>query len=147
MAAPKLLGILNITDDSFSDGGKFLAPEAAVAQGVRLLAEGADVIDIGCDPGGGWGGVGDAVRMLRDDGLLAAEKADAAGPPEPEEQPMRSPKALPAQTRQAESRDAAVPLLAAELESRLEALRPPASLQRERSLPAEQLAEAPKRTA
>jgi dihydropteroate synthase-like protein len=34
-----------------------------------LKAQGADVIDIGCDPGGGWSGVGDAVRMLRDDGL------------------------------------------------------------------------------
>jgi hypothetical protein len=57
---------------------------------------------------------------------------------------MPSPKALPTQTQQAESRDAAVPLLAAELESRLEALRPLASPQRERSLPDAQLAEAPK---
>jgi len=75
---------------------------------------------------------------------LQAVQPDAAGPPEPEERPMPSPKVLPTQPQQAESRDAAVPLLAAELESRLEALRPPASLQRERSLPAEQLAEAPK---
>jgi dihydropteroate synthase len=34
-----------------------------------LRADGADVIDVGCDPGGGWGGVGDAVRALRDQGL------------------------------------------------------------------------------
>ncbi|HSM97131.1 MAG TPA: dihydropteroate synthase, partial [Rhizomicrobium sp.] len=34
----KILGILNITEDSFSDGGRFLAPEAALAQGQALLA-------------------------------------------------------------------------------------------------------------
>ena len=43
----KILGILNITSDSFSDGGKFLAPEAALAQADRLLAEGADILDVG----------------------------------------------------------------------------------------------------
>ncbi|TWT66291.1 Pterin binding enzyme [Posidoniimonas polymericola] len=37
--------------------------------GKRLAAEGADVIDIGCEPGGAWAGVGDAVRALRDAGL------------------------------------------------------------------------------
>lgn len=43
----KILGILNITEDSFSDGGKFLAPEAARAHGLKLLEEGADILDIG----------------------------------------------------------------------------------------------------
>jgi dihydropteroate synthase len=43
----KILGILNITDDSFSDGGKFLAPEAALAHGEALLKDGADSLDIG----------------------------------------------------------------------------------------------------
>ena len=43
----KILGILNITEDSFSDGGKFLAPEAALAHGRALLADGADILDIG----------------------------------------------------------------------------------------------------
>jgi len=43
----KILGILNITSDSFSDGGKFLEPHAALAHADRLLAEGADIIDIG----------------------------------------------------------------------------------------------------
>ncbi len=43
----KILGILNITDDSFSDGGKYLAPEAALAHGLKLLEEGADILDIG----------------------------------------------------------------------------------------------------
>jgi dihydropteroate synthase type 2 len=43
----KILGILNVTEDSFSDGGKFLSPEAAIAQAERLMADGADGIDIG----------------------------------------------------------------------------------------------------
>lgn len=42
-----IFGILNITDDSFSDGGKFLDPAAAIAQGRALIADGAEVIDIG----------------------------------------------------------------------------------------------------
>ncbi len=43
----KILGILNITDDSFSDGGKYLAPETALAHGLALMDEGADILDIG----------------------------------------------------------------------------------------------------
>jgi len=43
----KILGILNITTDSFSDGGKYLAPLDALAHADKLLAEGADIIDIG----------------------------------------------------------------------------------------------------
>jgi dihydropteroate synthase type 2 len=43
----KILGILNITDDSFSDGGKYLAPEAALAHALTLMEEGADILDIG----------------------------------------------------------------------------------------------------
>jgi dihydropteroate synthase len=43
----QILGILNITDDSFSDGGKYLAPEAALAHGLALMEEGADILDIG----------------------------------------------------------------------------------------------------
>jgi dihydropteroate synthase len=42
-----LAGIVNVTPDSFSDGGAFLDPAAAVAHGERLAAEGADVLDIG----------------------------------------------------------------------------------------------------
>ncbi|HXQ11539.1 MAG TPA: dihydropteroate synthase [Caulobacteraceae bacterium] len=41
------MGVVNVTPDSFSDGGKFLDSEAAVAQARRLIAEGADVLDIG----------------------------------------------------------------------------------------------------
>jgi len=42
-----VMGILNITPDSFSDGGEFVAAEAAVAHGHELLAQGADLIDVG----------------------------------------------------------------------------------------------------
>ncbi|MDX2025822.1 dihydropteroate synthase, partial [Microcella sp.] len=44
---PELWGVLNVTPDSFSDGGRFVDPEAALAQGLRLVAEGASVIDVG----------------------------------------------------------------------------------------------------
>ena len=42
-----VMGIVNVTPDSFSDGGRYLDPEAAVAHGCALLAEGADLIDVG----------------------------------------------------------------------------------------------------
>ena len=42
-----IVGILNVTPDSFSDGGHFLAAEQALAQARRMVAEGADIIDIG----------------------------------------------------------------------------------------------------
>jgi len=46
---PAVMGILNITPDSFSDGGRFVAPERALAQARRMVAEGADIIDIGAE--------------------------------------------------------------------------------------------------
>ncbi|MBW2467779.1 MAG: dihydropteroate synthase [Desulfobacterales bacterium] len=42
-----IMGVVNVTPDSFSDGGKFLAPESAVTQGRKLAADGADILDIG----------------------------------------------------------------------------------------------------
>jgi dihydropteroate synthase len=47
MVSPRLLGIVNITDDSFSDGGRFLDQDAAISQADNLLEAGADVIDLG----------------------------------------------------------------------------------------------------
>ena len=41
------MGVLNVTPDSFSDGGRWLDPEAAIAHGLALAAEGADVVDVG----------------------------------------------------------------------------------------------------
>ncbi|MHC4663029.1 MAG: dihydropteroate synthase [Planctomycetota bacterium] len=44
---PGIMGILNVTPDSFSDGGRFFDSDAAVAQGIRMAEEGADIIDVG----------------------------------------------------------------------------------------------------
>ena len=41
------MGVVNVTPDSFSDGGRYLDPDAAVAHGLALVAEGADVVDVG----------------------------------------------------------------------------------------------------
>jgi dihydropteroate synthase len=46
---PAVMGVLNVTPDSFSDGGQFIAPEQALAQARRMIAEGADIIDIGAE--------------------------------------------------------------------------------------------------
>jgi dihydropteroate synthase len=44
---PGLMGVLNVTPDSFSDGGDFFAPDVAVAGARRMVEEGADIVDIG----------------------------------------------------------------------------------------------------
>src|SRR5882757_6674804 len=46
---PAVMGVLNVTPDSFSDGGRFVSPEPALAQARRMVAEGADIIDIGAE--------------------------------------------------------------------------------------------------
>lgn len=46
-AVPLLMGVVNVTPDSFSDGGKFLDPHAAVTHALKLVADGADILDIG----------------------------------------------------------------------------------------------------
>jgi dihydropteroate synthase len=50
-----IMGVLNVTPDSFSDGGRFLGPEAAVQHGLALFESGADIVDVGGEstrPGG-----------------------------------------------------------------------------------------------
>lgn len=47
VSRPIIMGILNVTPDSFSDGGQFYTPDAAVARGVALLEAGASIIDVG----------------------------------------------------------------------------------------------------
>jgi len=49
LGRPAVVGILNVTPDSFSDGGRFIDPAAALAQAGRMAAEGADAIDIGAE--------------------------------------------------------------------------------------------------
>ncbi len=46
---PLVMGILNVTPDSFSDGGRFLGPEVAIAHARRMQAEGADLLDVGAE--------------------------------------------------------------------------------------------------
>ena len=46
-ARAAIMGIVNVTPDSFSDGGRFLGPDAAVAHGIELAEQGADVLDVG----------------------------------------------------------------------------------------------------
>ena len=55
-----VMGVINVTPDSFSDGGHFLEPQAAIAQARRLAAEGADILDIGAESTRTYGG---AVRV------------------------------------------------------------------------------------
>lgn len=47
LSRPVVMGVVNVTPDSFSDGGRFFAVESAVAHGLRLAAEGAAIIDVG----------------------------------------------------------------------------------------------------
>ncbi len=47
LSRPRVMGVLNVTPDSFSDGGTHNAPEAAIATAERMLADGADLIDVG----------------------------------------------------------------------------------------------------
>ncbi len=47
--APVVVGILNVTPDSFSDGGRYLDPESALRQAARLVEDGADVLDVGAE--------------------------------------------------------------------------------------------------
>ena len=47
LSAPLVMGVLNVTPDSFSDGGQFLSPAAAVEHGLRMAGEGAAILDVG----------------------------------------------------------------------------------------------------
>jgi len=55
-ARPLVMGVLNVTPDSFSDGGRFVDPDRAIAQAQRMIADGADIIDIGAESTRPYGG-------------------------------------------------------------------------------------------
>jgi dihydropteroate synthase len=62
-----IMGVVNVTPDSFSDGGRFLDADAAVEHGLRLTAEGADILDIGGEstrPGAGPVGADEELRRV-----------------------------------------------------------------------------------
>jgi dihydropteroate synthase len=79
--AARIMGIVNVTPDSFSDGGEFLDAQSAIAHGRQLAAEGADVLDIGGEstrPGAE--GVTAEEELARVGPVVAALASDA-GPP------------------------------------------------------------------
>jgi dihydropteroate synthase type 2 len=79
LVAPLLVGIVNITADSFSDGGRFRDPEAAVAHARRLAAEGADVIELGAAASNvAAGSVPPKEEIARLDPVLSALAGDGA---------------------------------------------------------------------
>src|ERR1700691_3705286 len=61
---PLVMGVLNVTPDSFSDGGRYLDPAAAIAQAKHLAAEGTDILDIGAESTRPYGG---AVHVALDE--------------------------------------------------------------------------------
>ncbi len=75
LSAPVIMGILNVTPDSFSDGGEFSSPQLAVQQALKMVEEGAQIIDIGGEstrpgseavsPEEEWKRVGPVLRELR----------------------------------------------------------------------------------
>ena len=68
MEPAKLMGVVNVTPDSFSDGGEFLDPERAIAHGRKLAGEGADVLDVGGEstrPGAEAVSAGEELRRVR----------------------------------------------------------------------------------
>jgi dihydropteroate synthase len=82
-----VMGIVNITPDSFSDGGLFLDPEAAVEHGLRLLDEGADILDLGAEstrPGSRAGSPDGAAPHPNDEDLSLhpSKQKSFAGDPE-----------------------------------------------------------------
>jgi dihydropteroate synthase len=67
LSRPAILGVLNVTPDSFSDGGRFLEVDAAVAQAQALAAQGADCIDVGGEstrPGAAAVDAGEEMRRV-----------------------------------------------------------------------------------
>ncbi|WP_226780496.1 dihydropteroate synthase [Oceaniglobus trochenteri] len=81
MDQPRLMGILNVTPDSFSDGGLFAAPDAALAQARALAAQGADILDIGGEstrPGAATVPVRDEIERTAP--VIAALRAGHDGP-------------------------------------------------------------------
>ncbi len=70
LGRPVVMGVLNVTPDSFSDGGRFFDPEPAIGHARRLVAEGADILDIGAESTRPYGG---AVVVSADEELRRLE--------------------------------------------------------------------------
>jgi dihydropteroate synthase len=72
-----VMGVVNVTPDSFSDGGAWLQPAAAVSHGLRLAAEGADIVDVGGESTRPGAGRVDEAEELRRIGPVVSELAAA----------------------------------------------------------------------
>ena len=78
---PVIMGILNVTPDSFSDGGRFQAPDLALAQARKLVADGADIVDVGAESTRpGHTAIPPDEEWRRLEPLLALLLAEAAAP-------------------------------------------------------------------
>src|SRR5262249_22913494 len=64
LGRPLVMGILNVTPDSFSDGGRFIEPATAIAHAARMAEQGADILDIGAESTRPYG---DPVPVSADD--------------------------------------------------------------------------------
>lgn len=81
MDRPKVMGILNVTPDSFSDGGRFNSVEAGVEQSRRMISDGADILDVGGEstrPGAVEVGVEDEIDRTQP--VIAAIRAESTVP-------------------------------------------------------------------
>jgi dihydropteroate synthase len=70
-----VMGVLNLTPDSFSDGGRFVDPDTAIAHATEMVAEGADIIDVGAEstrPYGGMRPVNAEIEQARLEPVLSA---------------------------------------------------------------------------
>ena len=86
----KVMGIVNVTPDSFSDGGQFFKPEEAIRRAKNLIADGADIIDLGGEstrPGATplkwdeeWSRIEPVLRGIRDQGLGIRVSVDTYHP-------------------------------------------------------------------
>ncbi len=67
LTRPLVMGVLNVTPDSFSDGGRFTDPDAAVSHGLKMVEEGAGIIDVGGEstrPGADPVGIDEEIRRV-----------------------------------------------------------------------------------
>src|SRR5437773_656351 len=82
LTTPVVMGVLNVTPDSFSDGGRFLTPEAALAQARAMVEEGARIIDVGGEstrPGAAPAGIAAGIareRIALDPGFGFGKRLD-----------------------------------------------------------------------
>lgn len=80
-ARPAIMGIVNVTPDSFSDGGRFVSRETALTQAKKLVADGADIVDVGAESTRpGHTPIPALEEWARLEPLLAAIVAEAGAP-------------------------------------------------------------------